>query len=148
MQKNEENLYQKTLLIFNCLFHGKTTNEWQTSTYEWHMDDIRSTYEWHTDDIRVHANDIRMAWHTNDIRVTYGWHKSLSKYLILKEFLTWNDCFGLFNKSKKGSGINFWFKFSAWFHHINASYLILYQLAKFQRHVFFTGYQTRGNSKH
>ena len=45
---------------------------------------------------------------------------------FVKEFLVCNDCFGLFNK--KGSGINFWCIFIAWFFHKNATYLILYQL--------------------
>ena len=34
-----------------------------------------------------------------------------------------------------GSAISFWCTFSAWFFHANASYLILDQLAKFQRHI-------------
>ena len=35
-----------------------------------------------------------------------------------------------------GSGYNFWCTFSAWFFHTNAPDLILYQLTKFQRHIF------------
>ena len=35
-----------------------------------------------------------------------------------------------------GSGVSLWCTFSAWFFHANASYLILDQLAKFQRHIF------------
>ena len=122
------------------------TYGWHTSTYEWHTDEIQVTYgwyasdirmtyeyirvkygwhtstcEWHTDDIRVHTSDIRMTYEY--IRVTYGWHTS-------------TYCFGLFTKIKKGSGISFWCTFSAWVFHTNAPYLILYQLTKFQRHIF------------
>ena len=88
------------LIIFagsnsHCCFlrvHGKTIDDWHTSTYEWNTDDIRvhtsdirmtyeymrvtygwhtSTYEWHTDDIRVHTIYIRMTreWHTDDMRL-------------------------------------------------------------------------------
>ena len=94
--------------------YTRVTHWWHTNTYEWHTDDIRV----HRNDIQVHMSDIRMTWHTNDIRVTYGWCMQLT-------------------------GINFWCIFSAWFFHINAPYLILYQLRKFQRHIFFTGYQTK-----
>ena len=86
-------------------------------TYGWHT----STYEWHTDDLRVHANDLRVTYEY--IRVTYGWHTS-------------TYCFGFFTKIKKGSGISFWCTFSAWVFHTNGIYLILYQLTKFQRHIF------------
>ena len=81
----------------------------------------KTTYEWHTDGIRVHTSDIRMTYEY--IRVTYGWHTS-------------TYCFGLFTKIKKGSGISFWCTFSVWVFHTNAPYLILYQLTKFQRHIF------------
>ena len=98
-------------------------------TYKWHT----STYGWHTN-----------PWHTNEIRVTYGWHvvqkknkftflklfdNSLSNFWFVKEFLACNSCFGLFNKIKKGFGINFWCTFSAWFFHKNVPYLIIYQLS-------------------
>ena len=105
----------------------RITYEYIWVTYGWDT----NTYQWHTDDIRVQRSGIRMAWvHTSDIRmtyeyipVTYGWHTS-------------TKCFGLFTKIKKGSGISFWCTFSAWVFHTNAPYLILYQLTKFQRHIF------------
>ena len=96
-----------------------------------HTSDIRMTYEWHTVDIRVHTSDIRMTyeyiwvtfgWHEY-IRLTYGWHTN-------------TYCFGLFTKIKKESGISFWCTFSAWIFQTNAPYLIVYQLIKFQRHIF------------
>ena len=54
--------------VFSCSKflwgHGKTTSDirmtyesmrvanwWHTSSYKWHMDDIRMTYEWHTNDM-------------------------------------------------------------------------------------------------
>ena len=61
---------------------------------------------------------------------------SLSKYLICKRIFACNGYFELFNKIKMGSGYNFWCTFSAWFFHTNAPDLILYQLTKFQRHIF------------
>ena len=123
-------------------------------TFGWHMSTYKyirvaygwytSTYEWHTDDIQVHMNDIR---------VTYGWHAVRKKnkvyffksFLIIlfpniwlvKEFPVCNACFRLFSNIEKRSGISFWCTFSAWFLHANAPYLILYQLAKFQCHIFF-----------
>ena len=39
--------------------------------------------------------------------------------LFLKEFLAYNDFFGLFPKIKKGSGTSVWCTFSAWFFHKN-----------------------------
>ena len=54
----------------------------------------------------------------------------------MKEFLPCNRCFVLFTKIKKGSGVSFWCTFSSWFFHVIAPYLILYQLTKFQRHIF------------
>ena len=62
---------------------------------------------------------------------------------FIKEFLACNGCFGLFYKIKKRSRINFWSTFSACFFHTNATYLIIYQLTKFQRHIFFAGYQIK-----
>ena len=147
------------------LNHIRVTYGWQTSTYEWHTGDIRvhtsdvrMTCEWHTDDIWVHTSDIRITyeyirvtyeWH--DIRMTFEWHtddmrferkmkltfwklfdNSLLKYLICKKV----PCIQL-------TGMNFWCTFSTWFFHTKAPYLILYQLTKFQRHIFFTGYQTK-----
>ena len=47
------------------------------------------------------------------------------------------------NKIKKGSGINFWCTFTTSFFNTNAPYIILYQLTKFQSHIFSTGYQTK-----
>ena len=122
-------------------------------TYEWHV----STYEWHADDIWVHTSDIRMTyeWHTDDIRMTCGSKEKenhlFKSFLIIllqniwfvKGLLACNGCFGLIHKIKKGSGINFWCTISAWFFHTTAPYLILYQLAKFQSHTFFTGYRTK-----
>ena len=120
------------------------TYEYIRVTYGWHT----STYEWHTDDIRVHTNDIRV--HTSGIRMTYEWHtddmrfeRKLNFYFLklfdnlfqniwfVKEYPAWDGCFGLFTKTKKGSGNSFWFIFSAWVFHTNAPYLILYQLKKF-----------------
>ena len=75
--------------------YKRVTYWWDTSTYEWHTDDIRvhasdirmtyeyirvtygwhtSTNEWHTDEIRVHTSDTRMTY--TYIRVIYGWHRS------------------------------------------------------------------------
>ena len=132
----------------------RITYEYIRVTYEWHTDGIQvhtSTYEWHTDDIRVHASGIRMTyeyilmtyeWHTNHIRVTYGWHAVRKKN---KEFPACDACFGLFTKIKKGSRISFWCTFSAWFFHANAPYLILYQLTKFQCHIFFPSQDIKQN---
>ena len=71
--------------VFSCSkflwVHGKTTSDIRM-TYEcmrvanwWHT----SSYKWHMDDIRVHTSDIWMTyeWHTNDIRMTYKWHVKL-----------------------------------------------------------------------
>ena len=129
-----------TSIQVTCGWHT-STYEWHTDdirVYEWHMDDIR-VYEWHTDDIRVDTSDIRMTykyirvtygWHTstyelhlNDIRVTYGWHALRKKKKL--SFLNHFDnslLINLFNKIKKGSGINFYCTFSAWFFHTNALY--------------------------
>ena len=57
--------------------------------------------------------------------------------LLLKDFLACNGCFGLFSKTKKGSGTSFWCTFSAWFFHKNIPYLILYQWTKFHCHILF-----------
>ena len=57
--------------------------------------------------------------------------------LFLNRFLARNGCFGLFTKIKKRSGTRFWCKFSTRFFHKNLSYLILYQLAKFQYDTMF-----------
>ena len=60
-------------------------------TYRWHTNNIRityvcirvicgwhtSTYEWHMGDIRVHTNDIRMAYEYT--RATYRWHTSTNE---------------------------------------------------------------------
>ena len=116
----------------------RVTYGWHTSirvTYGWHT----SRYKWHTDDIRVDTSDIRMTykyiwvtygWHTstyelylNDIRVTYGWHalRKKNKVIFLKHFDN-SLLIILFNKIKKGSGINFYCTFSAWFFHTNVLY--------------------------
>ena len=65
--------------------------------------------------------------------------------LLLKDFLAYNDCFGLFTKIKRGSGTSSWCTFSAWFFNKNVFYLILYQQAKLQCHTFFSfiRYQTK-----
>ena len=57
--------------------------------------------------------------------------------LLLKEFLAFNGCFGLFTKIKKWSCTSFWSIYPALFFHKNVPYLILYQWTKFQRHTFF-----------
>ena len=106
----------------------QVTYRWLTSTYDWHTDNIRvhtsdirityeyirvtyewytSTYEWHTDDIRVHTSYIRMTYEC--IRVTCWWHTSSYEYIY---FL-----YGFFIQMR-------------------LIYLILYQLTKFQRHIF------------
>ena len=54
--------------------------------------------------------------------------------LLLKQFLAWNGCFGLFTKIKMRYGTSLWCTFSAWLSNKNASYLILYQWTNFQRH--------------
>ena len=53
--------------------------------------------------------------------------------LFQKEFLACNGCFGLFSKIKKGSGASFWCNVF----YKSVSYLILYQLTKFQCHTLF-----------
>ena len=64
---------------------------------------------------------------------------------FVKEFSACNTCFGLFTKIKKGSGISFWRTFSACFSHRNAPYLMLYQLTKFQCHIFFPSQEIKQN---
>ena len=54
-------------------------------------------------------------------------------------------CFGLFTKIKKGSGISLWASFCAWFFHKNVPYLMLYQLTKFQCHIFFPSQDIKQN---
>ena len=53
-----------------------------------------------------------------------------------------NGCFKLFTRIKKGSGTSFSCRFSAWFFHKNVPYL-LYQLTKFQCHVFFPSHNIK-----
>ena len=60
----------------------------------------------------------------------------LQNILFLKELLACNGCFGLFTKIKKWSGTSFWWTFSAWFCHESIPYEIIYQLTKFQCHLF------------
>ena len=64
---------------------------------------------------------------------------------FVKEFLACNGCFELFTKIKKGSGISFWCTFSVWLFHTNAPYLILYQLTKFQCHIYFPSQDIKQN---
>ena len=59
---------------------------------------------------------------------------SLSKYLILKHFLAYNSCFGLFAKIIKGSWTGFRCIVSAG---KNLPCLMLCQLTKFQCHILF-----------
>ena len=47
--------------------------------------------------------------------------------LLLKEFLAFNGCFGLFIKIKKWSGTSFWSIYPALFFHKNVPYSILCQ---------------------
>ena len=121
-------------------------------TYKWHT----STYEWHTDDIRVHTSAIWMTYEY--IRMTCMRFKRKIKlifysFLIIlfpniwfvKEFPACDTCFGLFTKIKKESGISFCCTFAAWLFHANAPYLILYQLPKFQCHVFFPSQDIKQN---
>ena len=56
--------------------------------------------------------------------------------LFLKQYPTCNGCFALFTKIKEGSWTGFGCITSAWFFHVNISYVILYQLTKFQCHIF------------
>ena len=113
-------------------------------TYEY----IRVTYGWHTSAYEWQKNDIRVC--TSGIRMTHRYvrqkkNKLFKIFLIIlfqnirfvKEFLACNGCFGLFIKIKKGSEISFWCTFCALLFHTNAPYLILYQLTKFQCHIFF-----------
>ena len=65
--------------------------------------------------------------------------------LFLKDFLACNGCFGLFSKTKKGSGTSFWCTFSAWFFHKSIPYLILYQWTKFHCHTLFFSQDIKGN---
>ena len=46
-------------------------------------------------------------------------------------------------KLERGLELTFGAHFLHGFFHTNAPYLILYQLAKFQCHIFFTRYQTK-----
>ena len=57
--------------------------------------------------------------------------------LFLKQFLACNGCFGLYTKIKKGSWTGFGCIISAGFFHEIVPYVILYQLIKFQCHIFF-----------
>ena len=137
----------------------RVTYGWHTSTYKWHTDDIRVhtiTFEWHTDDIQVHMSDIRMTyeWHKDDMRFEIKIKLILFKLFdmvffpniwFVKEFSACNAYFGLFTKIKKESGISFWCTFFAWFFHTNALYLILYQLTKFQCHIFFPSQDIKQN---
>ena len=97
----------------------RVTYGWNTSTCEWHTDDIRvaygwhtSTYEWHTDGMSIYE------WHTDDIRVCLSDIRMTYEYIL----------FWAIYQNWKGSGINFWCTLSAWVFHTNAPYLILYQL--------------------
>ena len=69
----------------------------------------------------------------------------ISKYLFLKEFLACNGCFELFAKMKRGLGLAFAHIFLVIFSIKNVSYLLLYQLAKFQCHTFFSSQDIKQN---
>ena len=141
------------------------TYGWYTGTYEWHMDDIRG----HTSDIWMIYKYIRVTygwhtstykWHKDDMRVTYGWHAVRKKNkvkIFLKTFWyfsfkisdLWKNSLhsmtvlGYLPKLKRGLELTFGAHFLRGFFHANAPYLIPYQLTKFQRHIFFTRYQTK-----
>ena len=67
--------------------------------------------------------------------------------LFLKQFFACNGCFlGYLKKFKNGSGTSFWYIFSALFFHKNISYLISYQLTKFQYHTFFPSEDIKQNA--
>ena len=117
----------------------RMTYDYIRVTYGWHT----SIYEWHTNDIRVHTSAIRMTceWHTDGMRFERKvklsfflklFDNSLSKYLICEKI----PCMQWLLWLRMGSGISFWCTFSVWFFHINASYLIIYQLTKFNV-IFF-----------
>ena len=129
-----------------------------TRAYEWHKGWHTSTYEWHMNDIRLHTSNIRMICksHMDDMRfgrkIKLTFLKLFDNIIcdfqnmwFVKEFLVCNGCFGLFTKTKKGCEISFSFTFSACFFHSNAPYLTLYQLTKFQRHIFFTSQDIKQN---
>ena len=75
------------------------------------------TFEWHTDDMRF-KRKMKLSF----LKLFDNY---LLKYLICKRI-----------SFMQLTGINFWCTFSAWFFHTNAPYLTLYQLTKFQRHIF------------
>ena len=63
------------------------------------MSDIPMTFELHTDDMRFERK-IKLSF----LKL---FDNSISNYLICERIPCMHDCFGLFNKIKKGSGINF-----------------------------------------
>ena len=69
----------------------------------------------------------------------------LQNILFLKQFIACNGCFGLFTKIKKGSWTGFWGIISTWFSHKNYSFVMLYQLTKFQGHIFFPSRDIKQN---
>ena len=68
----------------------------------------------------------------------------LSKYLSFKRNSCIQNLFWIFSRIKKVYGDSFWCTFSAWFFDKNVFYLILYERAKFQCHIYsFPRYQTK-----
>ena len=107
----------------------RMTYEYIRVTYGWHT----STYKWYTDDIQVtHA-----VWKKNKGNLFKAFWYSASKYLICKRIHFYAMAILGYLSKLKGSGISFCCTFSVWFFHTNVPYLILYQLRKFQRHIFF-----------
>ena len=74
----------------------------------------------------------KLSWLFKDFLIVF-----FQKNFFSREFLAWSGCFGIFTKIKKGSGTSFPCAFSAYFFHKNVSYLILYQLTKFQYQIYF-----------
>ena len=65
--------------------------------------------------------------------------------LVLQVLPACNGCFGLYTKTKKWSDTSFWCSISAWFLHKKCFYYILYQLTKFQCHIFFPSKDIKQN---
>ena len=129
-----------------------------TRAYEWHKGWHTSTYEWHMNDIRLHTSNIRMICksHMDDMR--FGRKIKLTFLKLFdniicdfqnmwfeKEFLVCNGCFGLFTKTKKGSGISFSFTFSACFFSFKCSLFNTLSIDKVSTSYlfYFSRYQTK-----
>ena len=67
----------------------------------------------------------------------------LQNTLLLKEFVSCNGCFGLFTKTKKGSGTSFRCTFCAWFFHKNVHKGLSIQKFSVSHFCSFSRYQIK-----